>query len=114
LLPFIENSFRQVDKVIEQAWINMEIKIDENVFIMKLVYGLPCESIPGSEPDDDGLTNVKKRLSLLYPDGHDLKMIIEQEMSVVLLRIQLEEIREDDGVNYFENAEESTTVYAQQ
>jgi LytS/YehU family sensor histidine kinase len=114
LLPFIENSFRQADKVLEQAWINMEIKIDENLFTMKLVHGLPDESIPGSEPHDDGLTNVKKRLSLLYPGGHDLKMIIEQEMSVVLLRIQLEEIREDDGVNYFENAEDSTTVYAQQ
>jgi hypothetical protein len=40
---------------------------------------------------DEGLTNVKKRLSLIYPQRHELKINQHSEMLTVLLKIQLAE-----------------------
>ena len=39
LLPFIENSFRQCNCNSEQCWINLELSIEEDVLIMKLMNG---------------------------------------------------------------------------
>jgi sensor histidine kinase YesM len=114
LLPFIENSFRQIADPAGQAWINMEIKTEKNIFSMKLINGLPAGNTTELEQDGNGLMNVKKRLSLLYPGTHELKTIVVQEMNVVLLRIHLQEALEVDAVNYSEKEEESTTSYARQ
>ena len=40
---------------------------------------------------EDGLVNVKKRLSLMYPQRHELKINQHLEMLTVLLKIQLAE-----------------------
>ena len=46
------------------------------------------------EVEDDkykgiGLKNVKRRLSLLYPEKHDLKIEADEKTFLVSLRIQL-------------------------
>ncbi len=48
LLPFIENSFRQCTKNAEQSWINLELNIEENILVMKLMNGSGIE-IEGKE-----------------------------------------------------------------
>jgi len=35
--------------------------------------------------------NVQKRLAFLYPDNHELKMTMEQEMCIVFLNIRLDD-----------------------
>jgi LytS/YehU family sensor histidine kinase len=114
LLPFIENSFKQIGDLLEQPWINLEIKTDTTIFSMKLINGVPAGIIAEPEIYSNGLINVKKRLTLLYPGRHELKMVVEQEMFVVLLRIQLEETQEEKLENYSEKVEEPTTIYVQQ
>ncbi|MBA2762330.1 MAG: hypothetical protein H0U39_10315 [Segetibacter sp.] len=37
----------------------------------------------------NSLANVQKRLSLIYPQKHELKISYEREMLIVLLKIQL-------------------------
>ncbi|HEX5651720.1 MAG TPA: histidine kinase [Chitinophagaceae bacterium] len=89
LLPFIENSFKHSSQMTEQFWINMDIRMEGDNFSMKLTNGI-AESSPGqSLLNRNGLANVQKRLSLLYPGIHELKITTEQEMFIVLLNIRL-------------------------
>ena len=75
----------------EQFWINMDIRMEGDNFSMKLTNGI-SEGLPGqSLLNTNGLANVQKRLSLLYPGIHELKMTTEQEMFIVLLNIRLKE-----------------------
>jgi Histidine kinase len=89
LLPFIENSFKYSCQVTEQSWINMDIKIDGNNFSMKLTNGI-AETLTDYPFSANGLSNVQKRLKLLYPGKHELKITAEQEMLIVLLNIRLD------------------------
>jgi len=89
LLPFIENSFDQSSQMPENSWINLDISIDKHLFHMKLANG----RVPGKNNQPDipvnGLGDVQKRLTLLYPQQHELKIAGEQEMLIVQLKIQL-------------------------
>jgi LytS/YehU family sensor histidine kinase len=90
LLPFIENSFKHCQQMTEQFWINLDIKIERNHFAMKLVNGASEKVDEQSSITANGLANVQKRLTLLYPNNHELKITKEQEMLIVFLTIQLE------------------------
>jgi len=91
LLPFIENSFKQSSSVNEQVWMNMEISIDSDTFTMKLANGILPDTDALQAFSEYGLANVKKRLSLIYPQRHELKINQHSEMLTVLLKIQLTE-----------------------
>jgi hypothetical protein len=91
LLPFIENSFMQSSAFTEQAWVNMDISIEGDTFTMKLANGILADNDTLQAFSDDGLSNVKKRLSLMYPQKHELKINQHGEMLTVLLKIQLAE-----------------------
>jgi LytS/YehU family sensor histidine kinase len=94
LLPFIENSFKHSSNMMEKSWINMEIRTEGNCFSMKLISGMASE-IPGQpEIHANGLVDVQKRLTLLYPEKHELRIGTEQEMLIIFLSIQLEEKEE--------------------
>jgi sensor histidine kinase YesM len=88
LLPFIENSFSQCNNNAEQSWINLELRIEENLFTMKLMNGIDMDK-PGQGISSVEIMNVQKRLELLYPGNHEIKMYTEQEISLTLLKINL-------------------------
>jgi sensor histidine kinase YesM len=92
LLPFIDNSLSYCsDERLEQAWINLDITIDGNNLSMKLINGLPA-GISGETIDDEQrLANVQKRLQLLYPGRHELKINAEQELLMIHLNLTLGE-----------------------
>lgn len=73
LIPFVENAFKY--GVSSQAKTTIEIRIafEEShfVFEVKNQKAERTETIPSSGV---GLTNVKKRLNLIYPDQHSLKV----------------------------------------
>ena len=90
----------------EQAWVNLEIIIEGNSLSMKLINGMPA-----GIPNDTGngwqpLANVQKRLQLLYPGRHDLKINAEQELLMVHLNLKLEEATQEDQIT----AETTKTV----
>ena len=89
LLPFIENSFNHCRQMTEQFWINMDIRMEGDNFSMKLTNGIAENFADQSLLNTNGLANVQKRSSLLYPGSHELKMTTEQEMFIVLLNIRL-------------------------
>ena len=91
LLPFIENSCKRRSTLTEQAWMNMDLSIEGDTFTMKLANGILPDSNALQAFSEDGLANVKKRLSLIYPQRHELKINQHSEMLTVLLKIQLAE-----------------------
>ena len=86
LLPFLEDSFIHCNSGTEQPWINLEISIENEMLSMKLLNGVSPETADNSLQQ---IKNIEKRLQLLYPGKHELKKYIEQEIYVVLLKIDL-------------------------
>ena len=89
LLPFIENSLKYSSQMAEQRWINLNIRIEGKHFTMKLTNGIPENMSKQQVMEANGLANVQKRLSLLYPGKHELKMTMEHEMFIVFLDLRL-------------------------
>lgn len=116
LLPFIENSFRQCGQMMDQFWINMDIRIEGKHFTMKLTNGVSEQTDDQSLVAANGLANVQKRLALLYPGGHELKMTLEQEMFIVFLKISLDNmsvdsLKEEKNISsIFENGIPTNTI----
>jgi LytS/YehU family sensor histidine kinase len=93
LLPFIDNSFSYCNKEkMEHAWVNLDITIQDNHLFMKLINGMPTRTPGDTINDEESLANVKKRLELLYPGKHELRINTEQELLMVYLNLNLEEI----------------------
>ncbi len=111
LLPFIENSFRQCNSLAEQSWINLELSIEDNILTMKLMNGVDIDK---TEPAilSDEIINVKKRLQLLYPANHELKMYTEHEICMTFLKINLSEKFDLAMSSITFNNHESNTLYA--
>lgn len=87
-LPFVENSFKHgVSQQLDQCWINIHIHIQDDTMTFQV-------SNSRTEKHDStfgglGMQNVKKRLQLLYPGTHKLKISEEEEVYVVKLELKL-------------------------
>ncbi|WP_460946985.1 sensor histidine kinase [Spirosoma daeguense] len=90
LIPFLENAFKHgVSEQLEQAWMHVELLLQDNTLKFKVI-----NSREELEPSDTsvggiGLQNVKKRLQLLYPNRHDLRITVEAETYMVSLTMEL-------------------------
>src|SRR5258706_2926034 len=93
LVPLIENCFKHgTSKVLDQPWINVQADLKENVLNFKLINSKPNQ-IESSRPHNGiGLSNVRKRLDLLYPGKYDLKILPEADLFVVALKLELHNI----------------------
>ena len=114
LLHFIENSFHQCNnRMTEQAWINLEMRVENHVLYMKLMNG-KSPILPATENEtDNNLVQAKKRLELLYPGRHELKIMEEPEIMVVNLDINLEAgFAEDENMITESPAEKRNLTYA--
>jgi hypothetical protein len=90
LLPLVENCFKHgTSKLIEQPWIKIEGTIKDGTLFMKLINGKPDNPAPTESVQGIGLANVKKRLQLLYPDRHEIRILPEADVFVVTLKLVL-------------------------
>jgi sensor histidine kinase YesM len=90
LLPFLENCFKHgTSKQIEQCWINMDLSIDKTILYLKLTNGSSDNTNQQQANDGIGLNNVQKRLNLLYPNAHKLKLIPGDGTFTVSLQLEL-------------------------
>ncbi|WP_109300993.1 sensor histidine kinase [Aquimarina sp. AU474] len=90
LIPFIENAFKHCSNHIDSSANIIKIKIEEaggklHLNVTNSYDKLINENIAGGI----GLTNVRKRLSLLYPDQHDLNIKKDNVNHIVNLSIDL-------------------------
>lgn len=94
LLPFIENSFKHgANEMIDQAWISLDLNVENDVLKFKLINGRSHENGDNPNSAHVGLQNVKRRLNLLYPNAHELRITEDADSFVVALTLSLHGIR---------------------
>lgn len=90
LLPFAENCFKHgTSNVLEHPWLNLQVSLQGNIMSMKLLNGksAPNEKANGSQ--GIGISNVRKRLELLYPGKHILTITDDPDVFIVNLKLEL-------------------------
>ena len=92
ILPFLENAFKHgTSEQLERPWMSLDIVVKGQTLTSKIVNS-KNEVVPFRE-EGVGISNVKKRLQLLYPERHDLNLTDEGEFFVVDLLLQLKGTR---------------------
>ena len=86
-LPFIENAFKYGVSTHESSEIMITIIADTHELILKVQNTIVTNTFPGAEAGGVGLTNVKRRLELLYPGRHHLMIDQKNNKFVVELKI---------------------------
>ncbi|MBW4361356.1 sensor histidine kinase [Flavobacterium taihuense] len=94
ILPFIENSFKYcLNDANSQAWITISITASEEWLTIKIENSLPADFSKNRNIENSysgvGITNVKRRLELLYPNQHSLIIKNEEDSFFVSLKIKI-------------------------
>ena len=92
LLPLVENAFKHgTSEKVGQAWINITLDVDGT----KLKFKISNSKAETPGPDGDrhhghiGLQNLQKRLELLYPASHQLKIIDDEDVFLAILELEV-------------------------
>lgn len=100
LLPLIENCFKHgASRMLDQPWVSLKISIDHKQMHMKLVNGKIKDTEEKSLPSGIGISNVKKRLELIYCEKYQLFITNDDEVFIVNLKLQLEQRKEKAAVS---------------
>ncbi len=87
MIPFIENSFKHgTSKMLRGPWIKLFIQADEDMLHFTLANSKPSDKIVNAN-GGIGLSNVQKRLKLLYPFNHLL--VIEPTVNTFTVNMQI-------------------------
>jgi hypothetical protein len=88
MLPLLENAFRHgISEHIEKPWLSVDLSVKADTMRCKIANS-KYDCVASSE-DRRGLTNVKTRLQLIYPDRHQLQLNDEGNFFVVSLLVKL-------------------------
>ncbi|MCE7053867.1 histidine kinase [Algoriphagus sp. AGSA1] len=86
LMPFVENAFKHgPSKDISNSWVRIYLFANEEELVFMVENKItPDETHNSPVKSGIGLQNVRKRLSLLYPDSHELIIKIKDSFLVRL------------------------------
>ncbi len=88
-IPFIENAFKHGISYREKSFVNISMLAEGNLINFKCVNSNVAKPEEGANGHSGiGLKNVKKRLNLLFPGRHDLKVNKSDSSFEVLLNIK--------------------------
>lgn len=89
LLPFIENCFKHgASEELDSCWVKIQINLDHHSISTKIENSVAAKNGAAKKPEGIGIQNAKRRLELLYPGMHDLKIFEGQETFLVVLTIE--------------------------
>jgi len=90
ILPLVENGFRQLSSLdMPEKCMDLEVRVDDGHFNMKLGWSKPIDSSTLMNGNTLSLQHIGRRLDLLYPESHELKVTITTEQFIVNLKINL-------------------------
>lgn len=90
LIPLLENSFKHgTSQMIDTCWIKMDIQIHESRIDFSLKNSKPVNGVQQDKRNGIGLANVRKRLALLYPGSHELRLHQHPDSFEVFVSIPL-------------------------
>ncbi|HLY71801.1 MAG TPA: histidine kinase [Puia sp.] len=91
MIPFVENCFKHgASKIIEQAYINIFIETGNEWLEFIISNNQPDIPEKSDGKKKIGLTNVQKRLQLLYPGKHQLEIHSAEKLFRVRMKVKLE------------------------
>lgn len=73
--------------MIEKPWINLNVQLKGNLLFTKIVNGKASNTVYNEA--GIGISNARKRLELLYPGKFELKVVNEEEVFAIDLKIEL-------------------------
>lgn len=93
LMPFIENAFKHVSQNSDQVnWIKIDLNLEDDQLTFSVANSTSVDNSTSRDAIDFGglgLSNVKRRLDLIYPDAHGLEIASKNGMYKILLTINL-------------------------
>jgi len=90
LLPLVENAFKQLSSYhLKDPSLHVNITLQNEIIDIKLNWDKPIETSSLTNGRNIILQNISKRLQLIYPQSHELKMMIEAEKILLELKINL-------------------------
>ena len=88
LIPFVENMFQYGVSLVHPATLELEVTVENRQLHMRVINTLGA--VTGSKTGSGtGIKNARKRLELLYPNRHDLRIEQTDQLHTVTLRIDL-------------------------
>ena len=89
-IPFIENAFKHGVSFREDSFIDIFMTTTDNSIIFRCLNSMSGSTTEtGLESSGIGLNNVRKRLDLLFPGKHELRLNKTESTFEVLLKIQV-------------------------
>jgi two-component system LytT family sensor kinase len=89
LIPFVENAFKYGVTTHQESEINISVGLDDSLLIFHINNPIHQNGTGRESNSGIGIENVKKRLSLIYPDKHHLSIKKENNHFEVNLNIEL-------------------------
>ena len=88
LVPLVENAFKHgVRNEINQANVEVSAIFENGTFHFEVSNSIAQNGIETNDNSGIGLKNLKKRLELLYPDNHTLRLKVEHNTYFATLEI---------------------------
>ncbi len=91
LIPFVENAFKH-SKIedLKNGWISITLKTTEELIELQVTNSIPQRPYTKDACGGIGLTNVKRRLELEYPNRHELVINKSTTQFAINLKIDLQ------------------------
>lgn len=90
LIPFIENAFKHGTGYADQPFIDISLTVQARVLVFSVKNQFDRKTdISKYESHGIGLNNVRSRLTLLYPDRHELVIDTDKDLFSVNLTLNL-------------------------
>lgn len=91
MIPFVENCFKHGSSAtLGRQWIRLNIAIKNNLLDFNVANSSPLQPTASKNNGGIGLSNVKKRLDLLYPGKHQLNISTTDGVYRVQMQIELQ------------------------
>lgn len=90
LIPFLENSFKHGKILFGKLQVKMKLHVNENTLHFII------ENTADETEDFErgiGLSNIKRRLKMLYPNAHEINVKHSKNAFIVKLKIKLKELK---------------------
>lgn len=89
LIPFLENCFKHLSSNLETPNV-VRLKIERSGSSLKVEFANTFDTKEEIKKEGGiGLSNIKRRLALLFPNQHELSMQIKEDLFVVKLHLNL-------------------------
>lgn len=89
LLPFVENSFKHGARhQLDRVWVTLHMEVVNQTLAFRLINS-KSGNVSTGKSTGIGLQNIRKRLELIYPNNHQLKISDTEDAFIVNLVVPL-------------------------